>query len=132
MDQPLGFICKKFPQRKCKIRRSNYGLKQSARNWNGTFHAEIQKFGLSPSSTDPCVYTGKYKEVLVILAIFVDDGIICCTEQEHIDTILTHMGKVFSLTHDEPEIYVGLHITRDRPNRTMHIDQSRYIQKMLQ
>ena len=41
------------------------------------------------------------------------------------------MGKAFTITQGESEVYVGLHITRDRANHALTIDWSCYILKML-
>ena len=113
MDQLVGFTDQEHPQQKRRLQKSLYRLKQFARNWNSTFHSKIKKFGLQQSGVDPHVYIGRFQGQLVILTIFVDDGIIYCVNQAHIDAILSHMGKVFSITQGYPEIYIGLHITRD-------------------
>jgi hypothetical protein len=45
--------------------------------------------------------------------------------------IFNEMKGTFNITKGHPEIYVGLHIMRDRLTKTIHIDQDRYIEKIL-
>ncbi len=45
--------------------------------------------------------------------------------------ILSEMKGTFNITKGHPEIYVGLHIMRDRLTKTIHIDYDRYIEKIL-
>ncbi|GKC33755.1 retrotransposon protein, putative, ty1-copia subclass [Tanacetum coccineum] len=56
LEQPEGFVNKKYPNRVCKLKRSIYGLKQASRQWNKRFDDEIKKFGFSKNVDEPCVY----------------------------------------------------------------------------
>jgi hypothetical protein len=46
--------------------------------------------------------------------------------------MITHLTHHFSITTGPAEVYVGMRITRDRPNRQLWIDQSRFILNMLE
>ena len=65
--------------------------------------------------------------------LFVDDGLMISNSTAQMDSVLTFMKDVFitKITLD-PEVYVGIHIKRDRLTRTIYIDQELYIQSMLQ
>lgn len=41
------------------------------------------------------------------------------------------MSDVFVTKISDPEVYVGLHMIRDRKNRTISLDQERYIQEKI-
>ena len=40
----------------CKLKRSNYGLKQSSRCWNSVLDQQLKKLGFVQSVSDPCIY----------------------------------------------------------------------------
>ena len=42
------------------------------------------------------------------------------------------MGGAFQITQGLAKVYVGLHITRDRGQGLIHLDQRRYIEQVLQ
>lgn len=60
----------------CKLRKSLYGLKQSGRQWHATLDEELQRFGLKPTKSDPCVYTLKRGGDWLYALIYVDDILI--------------------------------------------------------
>ncbi len=84
---------------------------------------------LSINSRSLCVY--EQHQPCLILCIFVDDGIACSVKMDKSAHILSEMKGTFNITKGHPEIYVGLHIMRDRLTKTIHIDQDRYIEKTL-
>ena len=56
MEQPDGFIDTKYPKKICKLRKSIYGLKHSARCWNKTIDSFLKKLNYTACEADPCIY----------------------------------------------------------------------------
>ena len=76
MEQPIGFVDPDRPDWVCKLKKSIYGLKQSARCWNTTLDEYLTKEGYKKSEAEDCIYT-KFEPhgKLIILAVYVDDVI---------------------------------------------------------
>ena len=88
-------------------------------------------FGLTQSTVDQCVYYSRQDGIVTIVTIFVDDGLVCSNSSDRIASILKFMSDVFVTKVTDPEVYVGLHLIRDRKQRTISIDQERYIQEKI-
>ena len=78
MSQPEGFIDPNRPNYVCKLNKSIYGLKQSARCWNSTLDEFLTSSGYQRSAADECIYIKQIKNSngkisFVILAVCVDD-----------------------------------------------------------
>ena len=78
MSPPKGFIDPDHPDYVSKLKKSLYGLKQSARCWNQTLHNLLVTNGYRRSPTDECIYVKTVKRddgfiSFVILAVYVDD-----------------------------------------------------------
>ena len=56
MKQPEGFVNPDYPNKVCKLRKSLYGLKQSARCWNEKIDSYLKSAGYKQNTADPCVY----------------------------------------------------------------------------
>ena len=78
MEQPEGYVDKHQADLVCRLRKSLYGLKQSARCWNITMDGFLKASGYIQSNADPCIYVkaenkdGK-KERLMLIALYVDN-----------------------------------------------------------
>jgi hypothetical protein len=119
----------------CRLLKSLYGLKQASRAWNQKFHAFIMKFGLTQSKADPCVYfqhqrEGEIDEVLIILIIYVDDGIILSNRKQTLTHILDHLKMAFEIRSLPAHRFIGIDIIRDRPKRMVYISQPEYVVKI--
>ena len=57
MKQPEGFVDEKNPDKVCRLNRSIYGLKQSARCWNINIDCYLKSCKFVQSSADHCIYT---------------------------------------------------------------------------
>ena len=133
MQQPIGFEVPHRATNKrlvCQLLKALYGLKQGACVWNRKFDQFLKAYDLVVSDADCCVYVSKTKSKL-ILCIWVDDGLVCSTLNDSIEEILSYMGGAFRITQGLAEVYVGLHITRDRDRRLIHIDQRHYLERIL-
>lgn len=72
MRQPEGYSMG-GPNTVCLLKRSIYGLKQSARTWNQSIDAVFRKLGYKPSSADPCLYVCNKDNTYTYILIYVDD-----------------------------------------------------------
>ncbi len=97
MEVPEGFD--EMKGKVCKLNKTLYGLKQSAREWNTKFVNEMKTKGFSQSTTDPCVFFKKGIENLIVVSIFVDDNIIIGTKEDVVETkeMLSKMFKMKDL-----------------------------------
>ena len=131
MDQPEGF--EDGSDRVCFLKKGLYGLKQSPRAWNQKFDNFLKTHGLKRSEADHCVYTSDtVANGRVILALYVDDGLLCCTSIATKEKILQELSSTFEITVGDPNYYVGLEIRRDRENKRIKINQNRYIKTILE
>ena len=74
------------------------------------------------------MYHSRQDGVITIVTIFVDDGLICSNCSARIDSILKFMSDGFVTKVTDPEVYVDLHLTRDRKQKNISIDLVRHIQ----
>jgi hypothetical protein len=74
MRQPEGFDdgC----GRVCKLKLNLYGLKQAPRCRNQRFVDLVKKRRLKVSTADPCLFVRRSNGKKLIVAIYVDDGLI--------------------------------------------------------
>jgi hypothetical protein len=103
----------------CLVLKSLYGFKQSGRIWNHTFHEFFIKFDLEPIDADPSVYISKTEPQLII-TLFVDDGLACCSSPAILEELITHMEKHFAITRSSADLYVGLHIRQQEGSIFVH------------
>lgn len=131
MEQPEGFVDKDHPDYVCLLRKALYGLKHASRNWNHKFNQFLLQFGFTISDADPCAYYSSQGAQIIILLIYVDDGLICFSKGTNIDHILDSMDKAFSNTRGPAGCYVGLRITRRRDTQEIFLDQTHYLTKLV-
>ena len=137
MKQPEGFVDPNHPNKVCRLNRSLYGLKQSARCWNMMIHEYLKSANYVQSSADPCVYyrceeiNGK-KKVIVLFAVYVDDTIICSNSIAVLIEEKKRLSGRFEMD-DRGELHyiLGMEVTRDRKNRIMTINQKNYLENVL-
>lgn len=95
MHQPIGFDDN--TDRVCKLRKSLFGLKQASRCWNHKFKSFIEKFGFVACQSDPCVFVKSDGDDIVILALYVDDGLVTGNNTQSIDLVIHHLRNEFVL-----------------------------------
>lgn len=131
MEQPEGFIQPGKETEVCRLVKSIYGLKQAPRAWNTKFNEFLLKFGLVRSTADPFVYYRRQEEEMTIVAIFVDDGLVCSNKKENLTNMLEHLSTIFEMRSFLAHRFIGLDISRDRSKRQLYISQPQFIAKLL-
>lgn len=117
LHQPPGFNDQSG--RLCRLQRGLYGLRQSPRAWNRRFNRLMLQCGLRRSEYDPCVYwTNHDDHGLLIVALYVDDGLIIAQSNDFLQDILDRLRRDFQITSGEVGTYVGIEITRNRQSRS--------------
>jgi hypothetical protein len=123
MEQPEGFT--DGTDKVCKLGRSIYGLKQSARLWNKRLDARLKEIGFDQTHSDHCVYINKSTGVIV--AIWVDDLIIFGKDSVGVDLLKRQLGSAFDMKDmGKLEYFLGMQVHRDRKNRLIQLHQRGY------
>ena len=134
MEVPGGFKDPSRPDLVCKLRKALYGLKQAPRLW----HAKIDAFLIDElrfvsSPNDPCLYARHSAGRIMLIALYVDDLLIAGNDSKAIAWIKGELRKRFEMKDlGEARVCLGLEITRDRANRTLHLSQKKYTQSVLE
>ena len=114
------------PTHYCRLKKSIYGLRQSARQWNLCISVFLKQFQLIVSKADCCVYTN-HGELHTILGIYVNDGIIASTNLDYVESILTYLESTFKVTRGDMDYFVGFQINRCPLTGSIFVHQERYI-----
>jgi hypothetical protein len=131
IEQPDGFEQDK-PGHVLRLRKSLYGLKQAPRVWNEKLDSALQQMSFTRVRCDKSIYVWEKKGIKVIVSVFVDDLTIVSPSKEAKDAVIKELSSRFKLRYLGPiTLLLGVHITRDRPKRTMTLDQHQYILDLL-
>ncbi|UYV81527.1 hypothetical protein LAZ67_20001435, partial [Cordylochernes scorpioides] len=129
LEQPEGY---KRDDNSCyRLHKSLYGLRQSSRNWNKKFTNFLYSHNIKTSDADPCIFIGTHNDSNVILALYVDDGIILSKDKEAIPIIMDELEHAFDITSGSVNFFVGLQIEQSEDRASIFIHQSSYIDKIL-
>lgn len=131
MSQPEGFVIPGREKEVCRLIKCIYGLKQAPRVWNARFNEFLAAFGLVRSTADPCVYYSHQEEGLIILAVFVDDALICGSKKELVGAIITYLETHFQIRVTGADRFLGVELNRIRENRELTAAQPDFIQAIL-
>jgi len=119
-----------------KLLKTLYGIRQAPREWNHDFNAAIVNLGYVRCSSDSCVYVKISRSGnTIIITVFVDDVFAACATvdlQEMRSDLGSLMRKYGIKELNDAGVMLGMRVTRDRSARTFKLDQTVYINKVLQ
>src|SRR6201999_3330088 len=131
MEQPTGFE-EKGSNYVCKLKKSLYGLKQSARQWNKKLHTTLVELGYKRLESDRSIYVYSKDGVLVIIPVFIDDITLASNSQYKIDNTIRELEKHFKLRNLGPASFLlGIKIAVDSKTHSISLSQHQYIEDML-
>jgi len=132
MRQPEGFVTKGKEAEVCRLRKAMYGLKQGSRAWNQRLNSIIQQIGFTQSKVDQCVYIYTKGDKKIIIAVYVDDLLIFSNNKNLKEITKSKLMEQFKMKDlGEVKQCLGLRITRDRDAGKIWIDQSAYIEDII-
>ena len=136
MHQSEGFVNAEKPRKVCRLKKSLYGLKQSARCWNIVLDKHLKNSGYSQSPVDLCVYTKTFKQndmdIIILVGVYVDDIIIASNNIDILNSEKSKLSTRFDMD-DRGELHhlLGMRKRRDRKAKVLMLDQSIYLKKVL-
>ncbi|UYV65691.1 hypothetical protein LAZ67_3005154 [Cordylochernes scorpioides] len=93
----------------CRLKKALYGLRQAPSKWNKRFEAFLKTKGLVQSKLENCIF--KNQNGSLILALYVDDGMLFGSHVEEMDNLLEELAQEFEIRiSNNPEMYVGMNI----------------------
>ena len=67
-----------------------------------------------------------------MIAIWVDDGLVCSSHPSKLASVVDFLAKQFEMTSGPADCFVGIQIARDRLRKTIHVSQENYIKRLLE
>ncbi len=132
MDQPTDYVESSGSNMVCKLQRSLYGLKQAPRVWNNVIDKFLKQSGYVQSQADVCIYVKDKGGEKTIIALYVDDLLIACSNDDSLQQVKKELANRFNMKDLGPAKFIlGLEITRDRRNKTTYLSQEKYITDIL-
>ncbi|UYV79748.1 FHDC1 [Cordylochernes scorpioides] len=93
----------------CRLKKALYGLRQAPSKWNKRFEAFLKTKGLVKSKLENCIF--KNQNGSLILALYVDDGMLFGSDEEEMDNLLVELAQEFEIRiSNNPEMFVGMNI----------------------
>lgn len=130
MRQPPGFAVPGQEELVCRLKRSIYGLRQSARCWNRRLNDVLIKLGFKASAADQCLYVKKDGEVTVLLLVYVDDMLLASSNEAEMERVYQGLAQEFEITSlGEIRHFLGLEVRREDGAYFVRLKQ--YIEKLL-
>ena len=131
IEQPEGFTTPEREHLVGRLVKCIYGLKQAPHVWNEKFNDFLILFGFTRSKHDPCVYFRRRETEILIMAIWVDDGLICSNNKTAIAEIISFLATHFEMRSLPTDRFVGLELTRNRKEKKLWVNQKAFIEKII-
>lgn len=110
-----------------------YGTRQAHRQFNTTLKEKYASIGLHSSEVDDSLYSRWVGESFIHIHMHVDDGAVISNDVQLLRSVRQSLCKLYEIKwHERPTEHLGVRITRDRHNRTIHLSQENYLTDVLE
>ena len=131
MKQPEGYH-QGGPNVVCKLHKSLYGLKQSARQWNKKLHSVLDSLGFKRVLSDASIYIYSKDKVKLIVPIFIDDITLVSKDDAAMDSTVQELSKHFKLRDlGATTFLLSVQVKQDLKAHTISLSQSHYVDELL-
>ena len=132
LKQPEGFVEKGFEDYVCKLKRSIYGLKQSARCWNVELDKKLKDMGFKQCISDPCIYIKDTEEGYCLIAVYVDDLIVGGENDKNIEYTKKTISDKFEVTDmGALHYFLGVKVIQNPDTGEIWIGQPNFTRELL-
>ena len=134
MEQPRGYEKGNPRDVVCLLKKSICGLKQSPRQW----YAKIDELlcsalNMQHNDADDCLYVRKTGKSILLIALYVDDLLIACSDESTLLDTKRQLSQRFEMKDlGESRVILNMDISRNRPERRLSLCQARYAQKVIE
>ena len=113
-----------------QLKKALYGLKQAPRAWYKNIDLKLKQLGFKPMVNESCLYFRCFKGSLNVIALYVDDLIICGV-MEAIDGVKRHLCNKYKMK-DLGIVHriLGCEVLYDEVAGTYSINQTKYVKDM--
>ena len=116
----------------CQLLKAIYGTKQAQRCADKVLIKALSDVGVYPIASDSSLYYAREGDKIFICGMYVDDGMCITNDKEFARLKIKGLEQVFDLqVTEEPNIFVGIQIERDRGRGTLLIHQEDAILKLI-
>lgn len=131
MNQPEGYEVPGKEHYVCKLKRSLYGLKQSANEWNKKLNDSLIQVGFKQGEIDPCLYVKYSRGTWIYVLIYVDDLIAASTSNENLSDFESDLKSFYKMKDlGDIKFYLGINVERDS-NGIFYLHQGSYINRKI-
>lgn len=131
MQQPEGFIVEGQEHKVCKLVKSLYGLKQAPKQWHEKFDNVMLSNDFKINEADKCVYVKSTDKGYVIVCLYVDDMLICGSNEYIIKSTKNMLTKWFDMKDlGLADVILGIKVSRVSGGYVL--SQSHYVEKILE
>ena len=129
VQQPEGY--NNGSSKVCKLMKSLYGLKQAPRCWNKRIERFLVQQGFKISEADPCLYVRSRGDKVLLLALYVDDGLLAATDMQDLDLFISKIEAEFEIKVKVASYFLGIEIKR-MEDGSLKINQPAYVKRVLE
>ena len=114
------------------LKKSLYGLKQSGKQWFDKLNCYLKELNLKQIEEDPCVYSIKDGNKILILAVYVDDLIIATNNHKLFTNLKKNLMRKFEIRDlGKLNLCLGLQFYQNEETKEVKISQEKYITDMM-
>ena len=107
-----------------KLKKALYGLKQSGRQWNCKLNSLLNEIEFYACESEPCLYIRKSENKVYIIAVYVDDMLIACSDINDMKFIKREISKRVEVVDKGPvNHFLNIEIERGGPTASIEISQ---------
>jgi hypothetical protein len=130
MRRPPGLSDKHMPA-VVQLDKCIYGMPEASAYFHEHSDNVLKSFGCIPIPEDDCLYVLKHDNNVAYIMKHVDDFGIMSKSQKLIDYVKLKLSEYYTITSNpDMSYYLGYHIIRDRPAKSMILSQRAYVDNL--